>query len=118
MNNWLCIAAINGALAVLCGAFAAHGLQGRLDAHALEIFQTGARYHMVHALAMGLAALSARPGARWAAGLFLAGILLFSGSLYALALTGVIGFAFVTPVGGMAFVGGWIALAFAARRTA
>jgi uncharacterized membrane protein YgdD (TMEM256/DUF423 family) len=118
MNNWLCIAAVNGALAVLCGAFAVHGLQGRLDAHALEIFQTGARYHMVHALAMGLAALSGRPGARWAAGLFLAGIVLFSGSLYALALTGVIEFAFVTPVGGLAFVAGWIALAFAARRTA
>lgn len=118
MNNWLCIAAVNGALAVLCGAFAAHGLQTRLDAHALEIFQTGARYHMVHALAMGLAALSGRPGARWAAGLFLAGIVLFSGSLYALALTGMMAFAYVTPAGGLAFVGGWIALAFAARRMA
>lgn len=118
MNNWLCIAAINGALAVLCGAFAAHGLQARLAAHALEIFQTGARYHMVHALAMGLAALSGRPRARWAAGLFLAGIVLFSGSLYALALTGMTAFAYVTPVGGLAFLGGWIALAFAARRAA
>ncbi|MDE2266776.1 MAG: DUF423 domain-containing protein, partial [Alphaproteobacteria bacterium] len=51
MSTWLAVAALNGALAVLAGAFAAHGLEGRLDAHALDIFQTGARYHMYHALA-------------------------------------------------------------------
>jgi uncharacterized membrane protein YgdD (TMEM256/DUF423 family) len=120
MNKWLPIAAVNGALAVLCGAFAAHGLRARLDAHALEIFETGARYHMYHALAMGLAAFAmrdraARP-ARLASSLFLAGIVLFSGSLYALALSGDHWLGFVTPFGGIAFLGGWIALAMAASR--
>ena len=88
---WLVIAAINGALAVALGAFAAHGLAGRLDAHALDIFETGARYHMYHALALGLASLAMRGAAtrmaNWSAWFFLAGIVLFSGSLYLLALT-------------------------------
>lgn len=117
MNKWFVIAALNGALAVIAGAFAAHGLQGQLDAAMLEVFQTGARYHLMHALAMGLAALAMRdeavPRARLAGMLFLAGIVLFSGSLYALALTGLRGFGFVTPFGGLAFIAGWIALAFA-----
>lgn len=121
MNPWLVVAAINGALAVAFGAFGAHGLQGRFDAHALEIFETGARYHMYHALAMGLAALAVRSGAATpqasaAAALFLAGIVLFSGSLYLLALTGIKGFAFATPFGGLAFLAGWIALAWAAAK--
>ena len=118
---WLVIAALNGALAVAFGAFAAHGLSQKMDAHALGIFETGARYHMYHALAMGLAAL-AMPGkavrtATWSAALFLAGIILFSGSLYALALTGEREFAFVTPVGGVSFLAGWVTLALAAWRS-
>ena len=117
---WLFIAAINGALAVAFGAFAAHGLSGRLDAHALGIFETGARYHMYHALATGLAALAmqgaARRAAKWSAMLFLSGIVLFSGSLYLLALTGLREFAFVTPVGGVSFLAGWVLLAIAAMR--
>lgn len=120
MNKWLLIAAINGGLAVLCGAFAAHGLQARLGAKALAIFETGARYHMYHALAMGLAAFAIRDRAaapaRLAAGLFLIGIVLFSGSLYAMALSGNHLLSFVTPFGGLAFLGGWIALAVAAVR--
>lgn len=120
MKIWLCLAAINGTLAVLLGAFAAHGLSARLDAHALQIFDTGARYHMTHALAMGLAALAMRGGAARRAGiaaaLFLLGILLFSGSLYLLALTGAIGFAYVTPLGGVSFVAGWAILALAALK--
>lgn len=120
MSVWLTIAAINGLLAVAAGAFAAHGLQGRLDAHALEIFETGARYQMYHALAMGLAAFairgSAATPAQAAAGFFLAGIVLFSGSLYLLALTGVRALALVTPIGGAFFLIGWIALAWAATR--
>ena len=120
MSTWLAIAAVNGALAVLAGAFAAHGLQGRLDAHALEIFETGARYHMYHALALGLAALAMRgdaaPRARLSACLFFAGIVLFSGSLYMLALTGASALVYVTPVGGVAFLGGWLALTWAAMR--
>ena len=92
MNIWVLFAAINGFLAVAAGAFGAHGLQGRLDAAALQVFETAARYHMYHALAMGLAAVLVRPpraaGAATAAALFLLGIALFSGSLYVLALTG------------------------------
>jgi uncharacterized membrane protein YgdD (TMEM256/DUF423 family) len=122
MNVWLLIAAINGFLAVTAGAFGAHGLQGRLDAHALTVFETGARYQMYHALATGLAAFAMRGAAAMAAtaaaGFFLAGIVLFSGSLYLLALTGTRALGFITPFGGVAFLIGWIALALAAVRLA
>jgi uncharacterized membrane protein YgdD (TMEM256/DUF423 family) len=120
MNLWLLIAAINGGLAVAAGAFGAHGLQARIDAQALQVFETGARYHMYHALAIGLAALAMRDAAAGpamsAAGFFLAGILLFSGSLYLLALTGVKALGIVTPFGGLCFLLGWGFLAFAALR--
>ena len=93
-------------------------LRAALDAHALEIFETGARYHMYHALAMGLAAFAMRANApaKIAAWFFLAGIVLFCGSLYLLALTGEHAFGFVTPFGGLAFMIGWLALAWAALR--
>ncbi|HEY3778628.1 MAG TPA: DUF423 domain-containing protein [Rhizomicrobium sp.] len=119
MNIWLIVAAANGFLAVLAGAFAAHGLARYLDPHALATFETGARYQTYHALAMGLAALAAPNGAaRIACLLFLAGIVLFSGSLYLLAFTGTRALGYVTPFGGAAFLAGWIALAFAAARMA
>lgn len=118
MRIWLFLAALCGGFGVLLGAFAAHGLAGRLDARLLGIFDTGARYQMVHALAMGLAALAMRGGARsrarMAAIAFLVGIVLFSGSLYLLALTGALKLALLTPVGGLAFVMGWGFLAAAA----
>ena len=120
MSAWLVIAAVNGLLAVAAGAFGAHGLQGRIDAHALQVFETGTRYHMYHALASGLAAFAIRDAAAGAAtvasAFFLGGILLFSGSLYLLSLTGMKGFAFVTPFGGVCFLIGWGALALAATR--
>jgi uncharacterized membrane protein YgdD (TMEM256/DUF423 family) len=120
MNLWLFIAALNGALAVAAGAFATHGLQARLDPHALQLFETAARYHMYHALALGLASFAVRDlaatSATVAAGFFLAGILLFCGSLYLLALTGVKFYAMVTPFGGVCFLIGWGFLAFAATR--
>ena len=122
MNVWLLIAAINGALAVACGAFAAHGLEGRIDERSLSVFETGARYHMYHALAICLAALGMRGAASQAAGyaaaFFLAGIVLFAGSLYVLALTGMRAAAIVTPFGGVAFLIGWITLAYAGTRLA
>lgn len=118
MNAWLAIAAVNGFLAVALGAFAAHGLQSRVDAHALSVFETGARYHMYHALAIGLAALGIRNAnaqiGNAAAAFFLTGILLFSGSLYLLALTGLRALGLVTPFGGGAFLVGWALLAYAA----
>jgi uncharacterized membrane protein YgdD (TMEM256/DUF423 family) len=120
MRIWLFIAALCGALGVLVGAFAAHGLSGRLDARAMGLFETGARYQMYHALAMGLAALAMRgtaaTRARLAAIAFSAGIVLFSGSLYLLALTGMRGLALLTPLGGLAFVAGWSFLAASALK--
>jgi uncharacterized membrane protein YgdD (TMEM256/DUF423 family) len=119
MNKILIAAgAINAGLAVAAGAFAAHGLKSRLEARALDIFETAARYHMYHALAMILAALvvTAVPGARTAGWLFQAGIAIFSGSLYALALTDVKVLGAITPIGGVAFLAGWVWLAVAALR--
>jgi len=118
MNAWLLVAAINGFIAVAAGAFGAHGLRSRLDAHALQTFETAARYQMYHALAIGLAALFARSSVvTLSCALFLAGIILFSGSLYLLALTGARAFAFITPFGGLVFLAGWAALAYAAVTT-
>ena len=108
----------------MAGAFGAHGLEARLSPRMLEVFETGARYHMVHALAMGIAALAARDHkaamapARWAAILFLGGILLFSGSLYVLALSGMGMLGAITPVGGVLFLAGWICLAACGLRPA
>ena len=117
MKNWLFLAGANGAVAVLAGAFAAHVLGQRLDPRMLSAFNTAATYHLVHALALGLAALAARGAAarraHIAAALFLAGMLLFCFSLYLLALTGWVWLAFATPVGGLSFVAGWIMLAAA-----
>jgi uncharacterized membrane protein YgdD (TMEM256/DUF423 family) len=117
MNKLLVgIGAINAAIAVAAGAFAAHGLRGRLEARALEVFETGARYHMYHALAIILAALVATSGARTAGWLFQAGIVVFSGSLYALALTDIKILGAITPIGGLAFLAGWVWLAVSALR--
>ena len=121
MKNFLFLAGLSGALAVIAGAFGAHGLEGRLEPRLLASFTTAAQYHLIHAVAMAVAALAARddraaPRARVAAMLFLAGTILFSGSLYALALSGIRAFAFVTPLGGVAFIAGWIMLALAALK--
>lgn len=109
-------------LAVAAGAFGAHALRARLTPEHLAVFETGARYQMYHALALlavGWVAAQ-RPGdAVTAAGwLFVAGIVLFSGSLYLLALSGVGWLGAVTPLGGAAFLGGWASLAWAAWRGA
>lgn len=115
----IALGAVNAALAVAAGAFAAHGLRDRLEPRALEIFETGARYHMYHALAMVLAGLVAARGvggATTAGWLFQAGIAIFSGSLYALALTDVKVLGAITPLGGVAFLAGWLWLAVVAWR--
>lgn len=112
----IALGAINAALAVAAGAFAAHGLRERLAERALEIFETGARYHMYHALAMIFAGLLAARGASTAGWMFQAGIVLFSGSLYALALSDVKVLGAITPLGGLAFIAGWVWLAWAAWR--
>ncbi|MBK7469275.1 MAG: DUF423 domain-containing protein [Betaproteobacteria bacterium] len=112
-------AAIAMALAVALGAFGAHALKARLAADALAVWQTAVQYHAWHALGLlgiGLWQRQApEPRALRVASLLLAaGIVLFSGSLYALALTGVRGLGAVTPFGGVAFIAGWLALAKAA----
>jgi len=121
-SPWIALGALNAAIAIAAGAFAAHGLRERLDARSLEVFETAARYHMYHAFALVLAGLlasaSAMRGVPIAGWLFQAGIVLFSGSLYALALTGVKGLGAVTPFGGLAFLAGWLWLAWAAFRAA
>jgi uncharacterized membrane protein YgdD (TMEM256/DUF423 family) len=115
----IALGALNAAIAVGAGAFAAHGLRERLDPRALEVFETGARYQMYHAIAMvlaGILATSVSRGAQTAGWIFQAGIVLFSGSLYALALTGVKGLGAVTPLGGLGLLVGWLWLAWAAWR--
>jgi len=118
MNVWLFAGAVNGFLAVAAGAFGAHLLESRFDAHNLSIFQTAAHYHLVHSVAIVAAALAAeasgRRSATIAALLFTAGIVLFSGSLYFLVLAGSNALVLLTPVGGLLFLAGWTALAFAA----
>jgi uncharacterized membrane protein YgdD (TMEM256/DUF423 family) len=107
------LGAVNAALAVAAGAFAAHGLRERLSPRALEIFETGARYHLIHAVAMVLAGILLARGPGW---MFQAGVILFSGSLYALALTDVKVLGAVTPIGGVLFLAGWLWLAITAWR--
>ena len=119
MKSWLLAAgAINAALAVAAGAFGPHGLRDRLETPMLDVFETGARYHLIHALGMVLCAViaaSGNSGARTAGWILLAGIVLFSGSLYVLALAKApVGP--ITPLGGLAFLVGWIWLAVSALR--
>jgi uncharacterized membrane protein YgdD (TMEM256/DUF423 family) len=109
-------------LAVTLGAFGAHALKSRLTADMTGVWQTAVQYHAWHALALfGLGLLMLhwpeRTDLGIAAWLLLAGIVLFSGSLYALALSGVRGLGAVTPIGGVAFLAGWAVLAWAIART-
>lgn len=112
--------AISGGVGVAAGAFGAHALRARLEPGLLAVFETGARYQMYHALALLAAAWLAGAGApaqaAWAGRLFIAGTVLFSGSLYVLALTGISAFGVITPLGGVAFIAGWAALALGAMR--
>jgi uncharacterized membrane protein YgdD (TMEM256/DUF423 family) len=119
MGNWLTVSGISGFLAIALGAFGAHGLQARLDAVAdgakrMGWWQTAAHYHLLHALAFGLVAvLVARaPQARFAGFAFVLGTLLFSGSLYLMALGGPRWLGAVTPLGGLGFLAGWAVLAW------
>jgi uncharacterized membrane protein YgdD (TMEM256/DUF423 family) len=113
--NWTAIAAALLALAVGIGAFGAHGLRGRLDDYSMGIYERAVLYHFVHAMGLLIVSTMPRPSS-WVCGLLLAGIILFSGSLYALALTGTRILGAVTPFGGLAFIAAWILLAFTAAR--
>jgi len=120
-KRFITLGAINGLLAVAFGAFAAHGLRNHLSERLIEVFQTGVQYHAMHALALlliGVLGLSLPRSARLqtAGWCMLAGILLFSGSLYLLAITGSKWLGMVTPFGGMAFLIGWAMLSWVAWR--
>ncbi len=122
-KRFLFFAALAAFLAVALGAFAAHGLRGRLDEHLMEVFQTGVRYHFFHALGLGLIAVLAKqyPDSTtlcWAGWLMVAGMLVFSGSLYLLCLSGQSWLGMVTPLGGLAFMAAWLLLAVFAYRDA
>lgn len=114
------IGALSAFLAVAAGAFAAHTLRERIEPEMLAVFETGARYQMYHALALiacGWAAERFRPRAVAAAGwCFVSGTVLFSGSLYALALSGAKALGAVTPIGGLLFLAGWLSLAWGAAK--
>jgi uncharacterized membrane protein YgdD (TMEM256/DUF423 family) len=117
-RTFLLIGSLAGFIGVALGAFGAHGLRGRLSAEALNVFETGVRYQMYHALAILIVSaalarfdVSAVRTAGWA---FTLGIVIFSGSLYVLALTGIRTFGAVTPIGGVAFLAGWALLAWTA----
>lgn len=119
---WLVLGALSGLVSVAAGAFGAHALKQRLPPDLLAIFETGARYQMYHALALVLVGVlawrSELPGRlaaplQLAGGGFLVGTLLFSGSLYILALSGQRWLGAITPLGGLAFLAGWLALAWA-----
>ena len=115
------LASVFGGLAVALGAFGAHALRARLTASLLETFETGVRYHFYHAIALVLVVVALD---RWpksnlptlAGWLFVIGIVIFSGSLYALAFTGIRWLGAITPIGGVAFIAGWVCLALAAWR--
>lgn len=116
---FLQLSALLALLAVMAGAFGRHALEKRLSAHALDVFETAARYQMFHALALALVAILAGTladrrliAAGWC---FVFGIVVFSGSLYALALSGIKMVGAVTPLGGIGFMAGWIFLFLVAR---
>lgn len=119
---WLLLSAFAGFSGVAMGAFAAHGLKSRLSADYLAVFQTGTHYQLIHALALlGVAILAlVVPGrlVNLAGACFAVGILLFSGSLYALTLSGIAKLGIITPFGGLAFLAGWACLGLLAWRMA
>lgn len=122
-TRWLLVLGAGFAmLAVVTGAFAAHGLKQVLDAYQLGLFETAARYQMYHAIALlivGVISTIPQLPLRWlklAALGFILGIALFSGSLYLLALTGIKWLGAITPLGGVAFILGWVALIVAALK--
>jgi len=117
-RTFMLIGVVAAFIGVGFGAFGAHGLRGRTSPEMLAVFETGVRYQMYHAFAILITALALSrldaPLIRWAGWLFTAGIVIFSGSLYALVLTGTSSLGAITPFGGIAFLAGWACLAIAA----
>ncbi len=118
---FLSIGSISGALAVLLGAFGAHGLKEKLSAEVMAVYKTAVEYQFYHTLALlivGVLALNTQSKPLTASGwLFTAGILIFSGSLYALSISGIKWLGAITPIGGLCFIVGWVLLAVAAFKS-
>jgi uncharacterized membrane protein YgdD (TMEM256/DUF423 family) len=116
--NWSAIGAALLAIAVMLGAFGAHGLRGKLDDYSMNVYERAVLYQFLHALGILIVSILPRVGALsesrtdWVAGLLCAGIVLFSGSLYVLAISGVRMLGAVTPFGGLSFIAGWVLLAY------
>jgi uncharacterized membrane protein YgdD (TMEM256/DUF423 family) len=119
---FLILGGINAALVVMLGAFGAHGLKAKLTADMLAVYQTGVHYHLFHALgllAVGLVATQIADSVwlRWSGWLMLLGIILFSGSLYVLSVSGLRWLGMVTPFGGVAFIAAWIVFVIAIAKS-
>ena|SRR5271157_894839 len=116
--TWSSTGAILLALAVALGAFGAHGLRGRLDAYSMSVYEKAAFYHFIHALGLLIVSILPKTGTfsefatNWVCGLLLAGIVIFSGSLYALAISGNRMLGAITPIGGVSFIAAWLMLAW------
>ena len=109
---WIRLTALSGAIAVILGAFAAHSLKNSLTPQMLDIYQTAVLYQFIHTLAL-LGAINLPLSERslhWAVRCFMLGIVLFSGSLYLIAVTGISVLGIITPIGGSAFIVGWLLL--------
>ncbi|MBT4761161.1 MAG: DUF423 domain-containing protein [Bdellovibrionaceae bacterium] len=115
MKSFISIGAGLAALAVIIGAFGAHALKASLTAYELGIFSTGSDYHFFHALALVLLGIFNK-GPKWPGYAFIAGILLFSGSLYAIAILHLPKLGMITPLGGLAFIVGWVGFAMSAHK--
>ena len=122
--NWTATGAIGLALAVILGAFGAHGLRSRLDAYSMSVYERAVFYHFIHAIGLLVVSILPRLNAvslaagSWVCALLLAGVVIFSGSLYLLALTGNRSLGAITPIGGLAFIAAWVLLAIALLRHA
>ncbi|HTS75092.1 MAG TPA: DUF423 domain-containing protein [Bryobacteraceae bacterium] len=116
MSNWTAVAAVLLALGVALGAFGAHGLRGKIDDYSMSVYERAVLYHFIHALGLLIVSIMPKPaGVNWPAWLLVAGIVLFCGSLYVLAITGIRTLGAITPFGGVAFIAAWIVLAIQRR---
>ena len=117
--KWTATGAIGLALAVILGAFGAHGLRARLDAYSMSVYERAVFYHFIHAMGLLVVSILPRLGvvsltaSSWVCALLLAGVVIFSGSLYLLAVTGIRGLGAITPIGGLSFIAAWVLLAIA-----
>ncbi len=111
-KSYIITSAIMGALAVALGAFGAHGLKSIVTPEVLETYKTGILYHLIHSVVLLALSLNTQYNLRISFYFILAGIILFSFSLYIYALTGISSFAMITPLGGLSLIGGWISIIF------